>query len=196
MHLKTITFIALIAFLTSFNALSDEIYQENAAKLCQKLTQKSYKTKCMAIIKKMTFNDSALEYCAKQKSWSKIQKCLPVIKNTDYEAAPLAICTSAKYFNKEFKNCLKEITNKSYVSSIEVDMCAQERTLSKKVKCLKTATSKPYAAPIVETTQTSAAIELKTLQGNVVKAYELMRNNKTADATILLHDLVKDFEEQ
>lgn len=117
-----------------------------------------------------------------------------MIKDTQYEAAPLAICKSGKHFNNTFKGCLTEIANKSYVSSIEVDICTNESTYKKKIKCLKGAASKPYVeAEVVAAVDTDLA--LKSLQGKVKDAYELLRNNKTADATIMLHNLVNEFEQ-
>ena len=194
MHFKTTTLLAIITLLSSFNIFADEIYQESAANLCKQLSQKSYTTKCMAQIKKATFNDEAVAFCGKQKTWGKIKKCLPLIKDTNFDAAPLAICSTAKYVNNDLKKCLKEIANKTYVSSIEVDICAQEKYYTKQVKCLKTATSKPFEVKS-DASQADAKVALLELQKKISKAYDLMRENKTTDATILLHDLVKGFEE-
>ena len=193
MHFKTTTLLAIITLLSSFNIFADEIYQESAANLCKQLSQKSYTTKCMAQIKKATFNDEAVAFCGKQKTWGKIKKCLPLIQDTNFDAAPLAICTTAKYVNNDFKKCIKEISNKTYVSSIEVDMCAQEKYYAKQVKCLKTATSKPFEMQS-EVDQEDAKVALLALQEKIAQAYDLMRGNKITDATILLHDLVKGFE--
>jgi hypothetical protein len=185
--------LTLVASLVSFNSFADAIYQESAANLCKGLSQKNYTSKCMAQIKKATFNDSAVDFCAKQKTWGKIKKCLPLIQDTNFDAAPLAICTTAKYVNNDFKKCIKEISNKTYVSSIEVDMCAQEKYYTKQVKCLKSATSKPFEVQS-ETNQEDPQVALLELQKKVSQAYDLMRENKATDATLLLHDLVKGFE--
>ena len=194
MNLKTTAFIALISLFASFNACADEIYQESAANLCKGLSQKGNTKKCMAQIKKATFNDSAIAFCATQKTWGKIKKCLPLIQNVNFEEAPLAICSTAKYVNNDLKKCLTEIANKSYVSAIEVDMCAQEKYYTKQVKCLKTATSKPFEV-VSEVKQADASMALLALQKKIAEVYDLMRENKTTDATLLLHDLVKGFEE-
>ncbi|MEH6346101.1 MAG: hypothetical protein V7785_13505 [Bermanella sp.] len=193
MNFKTTACLAIITLFTSFNIFADEIYQESAANLCKQLSQKSYTTKCMAQIKKATFNNEAVAFCGKQKTWGKIKKCLPLIQNTNFDAAPLAICSTVKYVNNDLKKCLKEIANKTYVSAIEVDMCAQEKYYAKQVKCLKTATSKPFEVPS-QANQPDTSVALLELQEKITKAYDLMRENKTTDATILLHDLVKDFE--
>ena len=193
MKIKITLLLTLIAFLVSFTTFADEIYQESAANLCKELSQKSYTKKCMAQIKKTKFNDAAVAFCAKQKTWGKVKKCLPLIQNTNFDAAPLAICSTAKYINNDLKKCLKEISNKSYVSAIEVDMCAQEKYYAKQVKCLKTATSKPFEMPS-EVGQEDANVALLELQKKITQAYDLMRENKATDATILLHDLVKSFE--
>ena len=195
MNFKATACLAIITLLASFNTFADEIYQESAANLCKQLSQKVYTTKCMAKIKKVKFNDSAVAFCAKQKTWGKIKKCLPLIQDTNFDTAPLAICSTAKHINNDLKTCLKEIANKSYVSAIEVDMCAQEKYYSKQVKCLKTATSKPFEIA-TKPDQPDASMALLELQKKISQAYDLMRENKTTDATILLHDLVKSFEEK
>ena len=185
--------IALLITLFAFSTYADEIYQESAVNLCQNLKQKSYKNKCLKQIKTQAFNETALTYCANTGSWNKIKTCLELTKNNSYQAAPLKLCHSAKYFNNDFKSCMKEIANKSYVSGIEVNLCQQQKSFNKQVKCLKTASSKPYVADAeIEKSNNTAA--LASLQGEVKKAYELLRSNKTADATILLHDLVKSFQ--
>ena len=194
MNFKATACLAIITLLASFNTFADEIYQESAANLCKQLSQKGYTTKCMAQIKKAKFNDSAVAFCAKQKTWGKIKKCLPLIQDANFDSAPLAICSTAKHINKDLKTCLKEIANKTYVSAIEVDMCAQEKYYSKQVKCLKTATSKPFELAI-KPVQPDSNVALLELQKKISQAYDLMRENKTTDATILLHDLVKGFEE-
>jgi len=177
----------------SFSLHADEIYQESAVELCQQIKQKSYSTKCLKQIKTVKFNETALAYCGKTGSWNKIKSCLDLIKNNNYQSESLALCHSAKYFNNEAKSCMKEIANKAYVSKIELGLCQQQKTFKKQVKCLASASSKPFA-DIEEVTQQDTSLALTELQGNVSKAYELLRNNKAADATILLHDLVKSFE--
>lgn len=177
----------------SFSIHADEIYQESAVEVCQQLKQKSYSKKCMAQIKTVKYNEVALAYCAQQSSWNKIKSCLEVIKNAHYQAEPLAICQTAKYFNNDFKKCMTEIAEKSYVSKIEVGLCNDEKSYKKKTKCLIEASSKPYQEEIAAE-ENKDQLVLAQLKVNVKKAYELLRNNKTADATILLHDLVKSLE--
>ncbi len=193
MSLKLTALFTLILSLIAFQSSADEIYQESAANLCKQLSQKGYTTKCMAQIKKAKFDDSAVAFCAKQKTWGKIKKCLPLIQNTNFDQAPLAICSTAKHINNDFKKCIKEIANKTYVSAIEVDMCAQEKYYAKQVKCLKTATSKPFEKQS-EVIEEDSKVALLALQKKITLAYELMRDNKTTDATILLHDLVLSFK--
>lgn len=187
------TIIALLAIMLSYSTYADEIYQESAVELCQQLKQKSYSKKCLALIKTVKYDEKALTYCANTGSWNKIKSCLVLIQNAVYEPTPLAICHSAKYYNNEFKACLGEIANKSYISKIELNLCKQEKTFKKQLKCLKSSSSKPYeeAAEIEENKE---EIQLSKLKSEIKKAYDLLRNNKTADATILLHDLVKSLE--
>ncbi|MBL4797424.1 MAG: hypothetical protein JKY50_08415 [Oleispira sp.] len=185
--------ISLLLIMFSFSIHADEIYQESAVEVCQQLKQKSYIKKCMAQVKKATFNETALTYCANVGSWNKIKSCLDLIKNNQYQAQPLALCHSAKYYNNEFKSCLNEIVNKSYVSKIELGLCKQETTFKKQIKCLKTSSSKPYEE-IVKETKNNDQLLLAKLKIDIKKAYELLRENKTADATILLHDVVNSLE--
>lgn len=187
------TLLALLTLMLSFSSYADEIYQESAVELCQQIKQKSYSKKCMAQIKKVKFNDTALTYCGKTGSWNKIKSCLDLIANNDYQELPLSICHSAKYYNNEFKACLKEVANKSYVSKIELGLCQQEKTFKKQTKCLKTASSKPYEEIVIESSKNDQLV-LANLKIEIKKAYELLRENKTADATILLHDLVNTLE--
>jgi len=184
--------ISLLITLFAFSIQADEIYQQSAVDLCQNIKQKSYQTKCLKQVKTHTFNETALSYCGNIGSWNKIKTCLELIKNNSYQESPLKLCHSAKYFNNDFKACMKEAANKSYVSDIEVKLCQQQKSFNKQVKCLQAASSKPYVAA-VEMEESSDTEALASLQGDIKKAYELLRNNKTADATILLHDLVTSF---
>lgn len=177
----------------TFSVQADEIYQESAVEICQQLKQKSYSKKCMAQVKKVKYNEIALAYCGKQSSWNKIKGCLEVIKDAQYQEQSLAICHTAKYFNNEFKKCMAEIAEKSYVSKIEVGLCNDEKSYNKKIKCLKAATSTPYEE-VQQQVKNDSATNLANLQVEVKKAYELLRENKTSDATILLHEVVKGFE--
>jgi len=185
--------ISLMITLFAFSIQADEIYQQSAVDLCQNIKQKSYQTKCLKQVKTHSFNESALNYCGNVGSWNKIKTCLELIKNNNYQGAPLKLCHSAKYFNNDFKVCMKEVANKSYVSEIEVNLCQQQKSFNKQVKCLKVASSKPYVAE-VEAEKMDNSQALTSLQGEIEKAYELLRNNKTADATILLHDLINSFK--
>ena len=185
--------ISLLITLFAFSIQADEIYQQSAVDLCQNIKQKSYQTKCLKQVKTHTFNETALSYCGNIGSWNKIKTCLELIKNNSYQESPLKLCHSAKYFNNDFKACMKEAANKSYVSDIEVKLCQQQKSFNKQVKCLQAASSKPYVAA-VEMEKSSDTEALASLQGDIKKAYELLRNNKTADATILLHDLVTSFK--
>ncbi len=185
--------ISLLIVLSSFSVHADEIYQQSAVDLCQTLKQKSYIGKCLKQVKTHAFNETALSYCANTGSWNKIKTCLLLVQNNTYQADSLKLCHSAKYFNNEFKGCLKEIANKSYVSGIEVTLCHQQKSFNKKVKCLKAASSKPYEAQLAAVKDNDTMV-LAQLQVEINKAYELLRNNKTADATILLHDLIKTFK--
>lgn len=187
------TIIALLTLMLSFSSYADEIYQESAVELCQQIKQKSYSKKCMAKIKTVKYNETALTYCGNTGSWNKIKSCLDLIANNDYQELPLSICHSAKYYNNEFKACLKEVANKSYVSKIELGLCQQEKTFKKQTKCLKTASSKPYEEIVLEDSKNDQLV-LANLKIKIKKAYELLRENKTADATILLHDLVNTLE--
>ncbi len=185
--------ISLLITLLAFSTHADEIYQQSAVDLCQNLKQKSYQNKCLKQVKTHTYNETALTYCATTGSWNKIKTCLELIKNNSYQGAPLKLCHSAKYFNNDFKVCMKEVANKSYVSEIEVNLCQQQKSFNKQVKCLKGASSIPFEAK-VEGDKVGNIQALASLQGEIKKAYELLRTNKTADATILLHDLVNSFE--
>ncbi len=185
--------ITLLITLLSFSIQADEIYQESAVDLCQNLKQKSYKDKCLKQIKTQSFNETALTYCANTGSWNKIKTCLGLIENNQYQSAPLTLCHSAKYFNNDFKACMKEIANKSYVSTIEVGLCQQQKSFNKKVKCLVAASSTAFDVQ-VESKKENNSQALARLKADVKKAYELLRTNKTADATILLHDIVTSFE--
>ncbi len=185
--------ITLLITLLSFSIQADEIYQESAVDLCQNLKQKSYKDKCLKQIKTQSFNETALTYCANTGSWSKIKTCLGLIKNNQYQSAPLTLCHSAKYFNNDFKACMKEIANKSYVSNIEVGLCQQQKSFNKKVKCLVGASSTDFKVQVESEKENNSQV-LVSLKADVKKAYELLRTNKTADATILLHDIVTSFE--
>lgn len=185
--------IVLLTLVLSYSSYADDIYQESAAELCQQLKQKSYSKKCMAQIKTVKYNETALAYCGKTGSWNKVKSCLELIKNNNYQQTPLAICHAAKYYNNEFKSCLKEVANKSYISRIELGLCQKEKTFKKQTKCLKSSSSKPYEE-VKEVTVDKDALLLSKLKTEVKMAYELLRNNKTADATILLHDLVNTLE--
>lgn len=182
----------------SFSLHADEIFQESAVELCQNMKQSNYSDKCLKLIKTHSFNETALSYCGQVGSWNKIKSCLEIIKDGQYQEQALAVCHTAKYFNNEFKKCMQEIASKSYVSSIEVKLCDNEKSYGKKIKCLKAASSKPYAAVQLEEEKmlenNASTVELAKVEADVKKAYELLRSNKTADATILLHDLVQSFE--
>ena len=67
------------------------------------------------------------------------------------------------------------------------------KTFKKQTKCLKTASSKPYKEIVIENSKNDQLV-LANLKIEIKKAYELLRENKTADATILLHDLVNTLE--
>ena len=88
---------------------------------------------------------------------------------------------------------MTEIANKSYVSKIEINLCNDEKSYKKKIKCLAAASSKPYENVQQQVKQDSSK-DLAELQVEVKKAYELLRENKTSDATILLYEIVKGFE--
>jgi len=190
--------ITLFFLMFSFSTYADEIFQESAVELCQNMKQSNYSGKCLKLVKTHKFNESALTYCANVGSWNKIKSCLEVIIDGEYQEQPLAICHTAKYFNNEFKKCMKEIASKSYVSNIEVKLCNNEKSYNKKIKCLKAASSKPFEAvqkeKVQQQEQNDSAAELAKVQTKVKKAYELLRSSKTADATLLLHDLVQSFE--
>ncbi|CAA0098418.1 Uncharacterised protein [BD1-7 clade bacterium] len=186
MNLLIVVFTMLFSTLVS----ADEVFQEDAAELCQNLKQTTYRPKCMASIKGATFNSQALAYCKTQSSWSKIRDCLSVMTNKQLEDKPVAICTSGKYFGKDMKDCIIDIAGKSYVSDIELDMCASDKNYSRRVKCLKSATSKPYEA-VVEVEQPD---DIDVIKVKVTEAYNLLKDEKTTAATLLLHDLVKEFE--
>lgn len=192
--MKTLAILFLSFFTFISNSQADEIYQQSAVDLCQNLKQKTYKDKCLQQVKTFKFNDTALDYCANVGAWNKIKTCIETIKNQDYQAQPLAVCLGAKYYNNDLKKCLKEIAGKTYVSTIEVDLCKQEKTYKKQVACLKAASSKPYEAANKAEEQNAAS--LADIQTKVKEAYKLLRENKTADATILLHDLVSSFEKK
>lgn len=189
--------ITLLAIFLSYSTMADEIYQESAVELCEQLKQKTYNGKCLKLVKTKTFDEAALSYCAKVGSWNKIKSCLELTQNTQYEALPLSMCHGAKYFNNEFKACMKDIANKSYVSKIELGLCQKEKTFKKQTKCLKEASSKPFEEATDEANKEKAesdAVMLNNLKAEVKKAYNLLRENKTADATILLHDLIKTMD--
>jgi len=186
--------ITLLFAVLSYSTFADEIYQESAVELCQQLKQKTYSTKCLKLVKTQTFNETALTYCANVGSWNKIKSCLELVQNTQYEEQPLSMCHGAKYYNNDLKACLKDIANKSYVSKIELSLCQQEKTFKKQMKCLKTASSKPYEE-VVAAKVNDDALVLTNLKAEIKKAYNLLRDNKTADATILLHDLIKTLED-
>ena len=176
-------------------AQADAIYQESAVDLCQNMKQQTYSSKCLAMVKKAIFNEGALGYCKDLGAWNKTKTCLELIKNNEYEEKPLSICKSAKYYNNDLKKCFKEIANKHYVSEIEVGLCEKEKTYPKKVKCLKTATNKPYSERPKETEEKSSeTIATADLKAKVKQAYELLKQNKSTEATLVLHDLVKQFE--
>lgn len=185
--------LSFLALTLSFSSLADEIYQESAVEVCQQLKQKNYSKKCMAQIKKVKYNDTALAYCAKQSSWNKIKSCLEVIPNKQYQEESLAICHTAKYYNNEFKQCMNEISDKYYVSKIEIGLCNDEKTYKRKIKCLQSSSSKAFQAA-TEEEQVNHQVQLANLQADIKKAYELLRENKTSDATIMLHEIVKGFE--
>jgi hypothetical protein len=107
------------------------------------------------------------------------------------------MCHSAKHYNKDFKNCLKDIANKSYVSKIELNLCQGEKNFKKQLKCLKAASSKPFeeVVAVAEVAVNNDALMLANLKAEIKKAYNLLRENKTADATILLHDLLKTLKD-
>lgn len=182
-----------VSALTTVNA--DEVYQQSAVDLCQNMKQKSYVKQCLSLVKEARFNEQALTHCKNIGNWNKVKSCIGLIKDNDYQQNVLSLCQSSKYFNKDFKNCLNEIAGKAYVSDIEVELCTQEKGFSKQVKCLKAAKSRPYADVQVEE-QASSNQALAELQQQVKQAYELLRNNKSADATILLHNLVTSFEDK
>ena len=186
--------ITLLFAVLSYSTFADEVYQESAVELCQQLKQKSYNAKCLKLVKTQSFNETALTYCANVGSWNKIKSCLVLIQNTQYEALPLSMCHGAKHYNNGLKACLKDIANKSYVSKIELSLCQQEKTYKKQIKCLKAASSKPYEEAVADKVNDDALV-LTTLKAEIKKAYNLLRDNKTADATILLHDLIKTLEE-
>lgn len=186
--------ITLLFAVLSYSSFADEIYQESAVELCQQLKQKSYNTKCLKLVKTQTFNETALAYCANVGSWNKIKSCLELVKNTQFEALPLSMCHGAKHYNNGLKACLKDIANKSYVSKIELSLCQKEKTFKKQMKCLKTASSKPYEEVAVAKVNDDALV-ITHLKAEINKAYNLLRENKTADATILLHDLIKTLED-
>ena len=191
--MKKVTILFVALFTLAANLHADEIYQQSAVNLCENLKQKSYTDKCLKQVKTFKFNDTALNYCSNVGAWNKTRTCLEVIKNKDYQELPLSICLGAKYYNSDLKNCLNEIAGKSYVSDIEVNLCKKEKTYKKQSKCLKAASSKPYEAQAVEEQQAEQA-SLIDIQTKVKAAYKLLRENKTADATILLHDLVSSFK--
>ena len=192
--MKAVAILFLSFFTLISNSHADEIYQQSAVDLCQNLKQKSYKDKCLKQVKTFKFNETALAYCANVGAWNKTKTCLEAIKNQDYQEQPLSICLGAKYYNNDLKKCLKEIAGKTYVSEIEVNLCKQEKTFKKQVTCLKAASSKPYEAPAKAEDQNDAS--LAEIQTKVKEAYKLLRENKTADATILLHDLVTSFDKK
>ena len=187
--------LTLLFTLTAFSSAShaDDIYQQSAVDLCQNLKQKNYSDKCLKQVKTFKFNDTALDYCANVGAWNKTKTCIELIKNQNYQALPLSICLGAKYYNTDLKNCLKEIAEKSYLSDIEVKLCTQKKTFKKQVKCLRTASSKAFEIE-QETVTNDQALAMADVQAKVKQAYSLLRENKTADATILLHDLVSSFD--
>lgn len=195
MKLSTLLTTSALSFslITAQAASADEIYQQSAVDLCQSLAQKTYTKQCLQKVKSASFNETALAHCAKQKAWNKIKSCLDMIRDKQYEDKPLSLCLSAKYFNTDFKKCMADIADKSYVSDIEINLCQQEKTFPKQMKCLKAATSKPYEDVQKEESENTEQA-LKELQNKVKKAYELLRQDKTTDATILLHELVTSFE--
>jgi len=193
--MKNITALFFVLFAMTSNIHADEIYQQSAVDLCENLKQKNYTDKCLKQVKTFKFNDTALNYCANVGAWNKTKTCLEAIKNKDYQELPLSICLGAKYYNNDLRNCLNEIAGKSYVSDIEVNLCKKEKTYKKQSKCLKAASSKPYEAPAIKEKQAESA-SIADIQAKVKEAYKLLRENKTADATILLHDLVSSFEDK
>lgn len=192
--MKKITVLLFAMFAMMSNIHADEIYQQSAVDVCENLKQKSYTDKCLKQVKTFKFNDTALNYCATVGAWNKTKTCLETIKNKDFQESPLSICLGAKYYNNDLKNCLKEIAGKSYLSDIEVNLCKKEKTYSKRNKCLKAASSKPYDAQVIEEKLAEQA-SISEIQTKVKEAYKLLRENKTADATILLHDLVSSFKD-
>ena len=191
---KLLTILAISAAVSS-PIQADEVYQQSAVDLCQSMKQKSYTKQCLSLVKEASFNEQALEHCKNIGSWNKVKSCLELIKDKDYQQNVLTLCQSSKYFNKDFKGCMNEIADKAYVSDIEVGLCEKEKTFSKQVKCLKTAKSRPYSEAQAEE-QASSDKALAELQQQVKEAYELLRNNKSADATILLHNLVTGFDKK
>lgn len=75
------------------------------------------------------------------------------------------------------------------MSDIEIQMCSNEKTYSLQIKCLNGAASKPYE--VVAETQHPSIDEIKT---KVIGAYNLLKDEETTAATLLLHDLVSKFE--
>ncbi|CAA0109450.1 Uncharacterised protein [BD1-7 clade bacterium] len=65
----------------------------------------------------------------------------------------------------------------------------ERKNIQPLVKCLKGAASKPYE--VVAETQQPCIDEIKT---KVIGAYNLLKDEKTTEATLLLHDLVREFE--
>lgn len=174
---------------------ADEVYQQSTVDLCQSMKQKSYNKQCLSLVKEARFNEQALEHCKGIGSWNKVKSCLELIKDKDFQQSVSTLCQSSKYFNKDFKGCMSEIADKAYASDNEVVLCKKEKTFSKQVKYLKTAKSFPYSEAQAEE-QAHNNKALAELQQQVKKAYELLRNKKSADATILLHNLVTGFDKK
>ena len=189
----TLYIFTLLIFSISGQVSADEIYQKDAADLCQELKQTTYRSKCMETIKGNKYNIKALSYCKSLNSWNKARDCLPLIANKNFESKPLTICLSSKYFNKELKDCVLDISNKSYISDIEIELCTNEKYYSKQVKCLKGVTTKPYEEKPIEK---PTSLSKEEIQENVKEAYSLLKQEKSTAATLLLHDLVKEFEKE
>ena len=193
--MKTILSTLVICCSVIFPAQADEVYQQTAVDMCQNLKQKTYTKQCLSMVKEARFNEPAMNHCQKLGSWNKTKSCLEMIKNNDYQENTLLLCQTARGFNKNFKDCMKEIANKAYVSDIEVNLCQQEKGLNKQIKCLANAKTRPIAE-VEQQAQENNSVALQELQLKVKKAYELLRANQSADATILLHELVTSFEKQ
>ena len=185
--------ILTLGTLLSFSSSADELYQESAVNLCQNLKQKTYSKKCIELVKENTYQENALSFCSNRRDWNKTKTCLIMIANNYYEEAPFALCTSGKFFDQKKQTCMKNIANKVYISPVEVNLCSEEKHYTKQIKCLKAAASKPYVESEVTEGLTDTQ-KLAALEEKVKAAYKLLGENKTADATILLHEAVTAVE--